>query len=81
MLYGATSIREALRKLDQVLNIAPDEVDAVAVKAAIAQAEGDLPRAATLIAPLRPNADLTQALETQAYQAILERRPAQIIPG
>src|SRR5437667_2251695 len=50
-------------------------------KAAIAQAEGDLPRAAALLAPLHPNADDTPALETQVYQAILERRPAQIIPG
>ena len=36
---------EALRKLDQVLNITPDDVDTLALKAAIAQAEGDLPRA------------------------------------
>src|SRR5205823_9805405 len=71
---------EALRKSDQVLNITPDDVDILAVKAAIAQAEGDLPRAVALLAPLRPAADLTQALETQVYQAILERRPAQIIP-
>jgi TolB-like protein/Tfp pilus assembly protein PilF len=71
---------EALRKLDQVLNITPDDLDTLAVKAAIAQAEGDLPRAAALLAPLRPAADLNQALETQVYQAILERRPAQIIP-
>src|SRR6478609_8001782 len=33
---------EALRKLDQVLNITPDDVDTLAQKAAIAQAEGDL---------------------------------------
>src|SRR5207249_2290146 len=46
---------------------------------AIAQAEGDLPRAAVLVAPLRPNPDHTSALETQVYQAIQERRPAQII--
>ena len=71
---------EALRKLDQVLNITPDDVDTLAEKAAIAQAEGDLPRAAALLAPLHPNADDTQALETQVYQAILERRRAQIIP-
>ncbi|PYL72772.1 MAG: hypothetical protein DMF26_15840 [Verrucomicrobia bacterium] len=71
---------EALRKLDQVLNITPDDVDILAEKAAIAQAEGDLPRASALLAPLRPAADLNQALETQVYQAILERRPAQIIP-
>jgi TolB-like protein len=68
---------EALRKLDQVLNITPDDVNILAIKAAIAQAEGDLPRAAALLAPLRPGGDLGGALEAQAYQAILERRPAQ----
>ena len=71
---------EALRKLDQVLDIIPDDVDTLATKAGIAQAEGDLPRAAALLAPLHPNADDASALETQVYQAILERRPAQIIP-
>jgi TolB-like protein/Tfp pilus assembly protein PilF len=71
---------EAQRKLDQILNITPDDVDTLVLKAAIAQAEGDLPRAAALLAPLHPNADDTQALETQVYQAILERRPGQIIP-
>jgi TolB-like protein len=71
---------EALRKFDQVLNITPDDLDTLVVKAAVAQAEGDLPRASALLAPLHPNADDTQALETQVYQAILERSPAQIIP-
>jgi len=70
---------EAMRKLDQVLDIIPDDVDTLAEKAAIAQAEGDLPRAAAILAPLRPNAADTPALGTQVYQAILERRPAQII--
>jgi TolB-like protein/Tfp pilus assembly protein PilF len=70
---------EALRKFDQVLNIIPDDMDTLAYKAAILQAEGDLPRAAALLAPLRPTADHTSALETQVYQAILERRPAKII--
>jgi serine/threonine protein kinase/Tfp pilus assembly protein PilF len=70
---------EALRKLDQVLDIIPDDVDTLAQKAAIAQAEGDLPRAAALLAPLHPNADDTPALGTQVYQAILERHTAQII--
>jgi serine/threonine protein kinase/Tfp pilus assembly protein PilF len=72
--------REALRKLDQVLDITPDDVDTLAYKAGIAQAEGDLPRAAALLAPLHPNADDPYALETQVYQAILERRSAPIIP-
>src|ERR1700730_1075985 len=71
---------EALRKLDQVLDITPDDMEAVTVKAGIAQAEGDLPRAAALLAPLRPAADHPGALKTQVYQAILERRPEQIIP-
>jgi serine/threonine-protein kinase len=71
---------EALRKFDQVLDITPDDLDTLAEKAGIAQAEGDLPRASALLAPLHPAADDPGALETQVYQAILERRPAQIIP-
>jgi TolB-like protein/Flp pilus assembly protein TadD len=71
---------EALRKLDQVLDITPDDVDTLVLKAAIAQAQGDLPRASTLLTPLHPNADDSAAVETQVYQAILERRPAPIIP-
>ena len=67
---------EALRKLDQVLDIIPDDVDTLVLKASIAQAEGDLPRASALLTPLHPNADDAGALETQVYQAILERRPA-----
>jgi TolB-like protein/class 3 adenylate cyclase/Tfp pilus assembly protein PilF len=71
---------EAQRNLDQVLDITPDDVDTLAVKAAIAQAEGDLPRASTFLAPLHPAADDSAALETQVYQAILERRPEPVIP-
>jgi TolB-like protein/Tfp pilus assembly protein PilF len=70
---------EALRKLDQVLDITPGDVDTIVLKAGIAQAEGDLPRASALLAPLRPAADLHHALQTQVYQAILERRSAEII--
>src|SRR5213595_1973076 len=76
--YSYSALRrfhEALRKFDQVLDIIPDDMDTLAYKAAMLQAEGDLPRAAALLAPLRPNADHTSALETQVYQAILERRP------
>ena len=71
---------EALRKFDQVLEIMPGDVDTIAAKAAIAQAEGDLPRASALLALIHPPADDPQALETQVYQAILERRPAPMIP-
>ena len=80
--YSYSALRrfpEALRKFDRVLDIVPDDLDTLRNKAAMLQAEGDLPRAAALLAPLRPDADHTSALETQVYQAILERRPAQII--
>jgi TolB-like protein/class 3 adenylate cyclase/Tfp pilus assembly protein PilF len=70
---------EALRKLDQVLDIMPENLDTLVAKASIAQAEGDLPRASALLAPLHLSADNPITLETQVYQAILERRPAQII--
>jgi TolB-like protein/Tfp pilus assembly protein PilF len=71
---------EALRKLEQVLDITPDDLDALGLKAAIAQAEGDLTHASMLLAPLHPNPEDTRVLEIQVYQAILERRPAPMIP-
>ncbi len=71
---------EAQRRLDHVLNITPDDDHTLAFKAGIAQAQGDLPRAAALLAPLHPDADDTVVLEAQVYQAILERRPAPTIP-
>src|SRR5256714_1205788 len=70
---------EALAKLEQILNITPDDVDTIVLKARIAQAQGDLPRAAALLAPLRPGVGYVNALETQVYQAILESRPAPAI--
>src|SRR5205814_5860332 len=38
------------------------------------------PRASEILATVRPSAEVSVELETQFYQAILERRPAQIIP-
>ena len=70
---------EALRKFNQVLDVIPDDLDTIAQKAGIAQAQGDLPRAAALLATLDPPADDTGALEMQVYQSILERRPTQMI--
>jgi serine/threonine protein kinase/Tfp pilus assembly protein PilF len=70
---------EALAKLEQILNITPDDIDTIVLKARIAQADGDLPRAAALLAPLRLGADYANALETQVYQAILESRPTAVI--
>jgi TolB-like protein/tetratricopeptide (TPR) repeat protein/class 3 adenylate cyclase len=71
---------EALRKLDQVLNITPDDIETLSQKAGIAQAQGNLALASVLLATLHPAADDPIPLATQAYQTILERRPAQIIP-
>jgi len=66
----------ALRKLDYILDITPGDVDTLAYKAAVAQAEGDLRRASAMLDGLRPTADQSDALETQVYQAILKRQPA-----
>jgi TolB-like protein/class 3 adenylate cyclase/Tfp pilus assembly protein PilF len=71
---------EALRKFDEVLDITPDDSNTIVSQAAIAQAKNDLPRASALLARLRLVADDIEGLEIQVYQAILERRPAQIIP-
>ena len=75
-----TSITPANDTYVGVLNIIPDDLDTLVQKAVIAQAEGDLPRAAALLAPLHAGADDSSALETQVYQAILERNSAPIIP-
>src|SRR5438067_611579 len=58
--YCLRRFPEALRKIDEGLNITPTDIDSLATKSAIAQAEGDLPRASALLAPLRPGADLNQ---------------------
>jgi TolB-like protein/Tfp pilus assembly protein PilF len=69
----------ALRKLDYILDITPGDVDTLAYKAAVAQAEGDLPRASAMLDGLRPTADQQEALETQVYQAILKRQSAPMV--
>src|SRR5713101_5945064 len=71
---------DALRKYEDILNITPDDPQPVVRQAAIFQAMGDLPRAAAVLAPLYSKPDEGAAIETQIYQAILERRTASIIP-
>ncbi len=79
--YGARrQFPEALRKLDQILDIIPDDLDILVQKAAYAQAQGDLAHASALLSPLHPPVANSGALETQVYQAILERKPASVIP-
>jgi TolB-like protein/class 3 adenylate cyclase/Tfp pilus assembly protein PilF len=70
---------QALRKLDEILDITPDDITVLIQKTAIAQAEGDLARAAAFLARLHSAADNPYAFQIKAYQAILERRPAPII--
>jgi serine/threonine-protein kinase len=73
-----TSLRrfaDALRILDRILEIIPDDMDMLALEAAIAQAEGDLRRAAKLLAPLQPSEGDPNPIYTQVYQTILERQP------
>src|SRR6266567_1076890 len=72
--------RKAQQKFDKALDITPDDLNILVQKANIAQAEGDLPRASALLAQLHFAADDLEGLETQVYQAILERRPTTVIP-
>src|SRR5437870_12004188 len=55
---------EALAKLEQILNITPDDIDTLVLKARIAQAQGDVPRASSLLAALALGADYADALDT-----------------
>src|SRR5437868_7038063 len=71
---------DALRKLETLPNITPDDPQTLASEAGILQATGDLPRAAAVLTPLYSKADDGGTIDTQAYQAILERRTAPIIP-
>jgi len=71
---------EAMRKFDQALNIAPGDLNILVQKAAITQAEGDLPHASALLARLHFSAANIEGLQTLVYQAILERRTAPVIP-
>jgi len=71
---------EALRKFDQALNITPDDLNILVQKAAITEAQGDLPHASALLARLHLTADNNEGLEIRVYQAILERRPGPVIP-
>ena len=61
------------------LDITPDDITVLIQKTAIAQAEGDLARAAAFLARLHSAADNPYTFQIKAYQAILERRPAPII--
>src|SRR5438094_7013277 len=57
---------DAFRKLDLILEIVPNDIDALVEEAAIAQARGDLPAAATFLAQVQPAAGDPTAWETLA---------------
>src|SRR5437016_5873302 len=71
---------DALRKYEEVLNITPDDPQTLGYEAGILQVMGDLPRASALLTPLYSRADDVGTIDTQAYQAILERRTVPILP-
>src|SRR5262249_25134472 len=72
---------EALKTAARILEIKPADADILALKAAIAQAQGNLGAASALLASLGPvSVADSGAWEAQVYQAILERHTAQIIP-
>ena len=66
---------DALRKLDLILEIAPGDVDASVEEAAIAQAEGDLPRASALLDSLHPAAG-----NPTAWKPWLIKRSSSAVP-
>jgi TolB-like protein/Tfp pilus assembly protein PilF len=71
---------EAIRKLDEVLNITPESKASTREKADIAQAEGDLPRAAQFLAGQDVESWGFNDIVTHTSQAIFERHPAKVIP-
>ena len=80
LTWGALRrFREAERKLDQVLTITPDDMASIAQKAAYAQAQGDLARAASLLEPLRPAITNTVPLTAQIRQLTFERRAGPVL--
>jgi TolB-like protein/Tfp pilus assembly protein PilF len=76
---GRRQFSQARRKCEQILNIVPDDIDTFLEEADIALAEGDLARARTLLDRVHPTAAEPDAIRKKIYEAILERRPKNII--
>jgi TolB-like protein/class 3 adenylate cyclase/Tfp pilus assembly protein PilF len=72
-------LSDALRKLDQVLEITPDDADTIAYKGGVALGEGDLPKAWALLAPLHVSAADNIVMRIKIYGAILRRQSKEII--
>jgi TolB-like protein/tetratricopeptide (TPR) repeat protein len=67
---------DAQREIDEALAIAPEIPDLNIEKAAIAQAQGDLVRAASTLAPLQILPTFALGVQTQCRQSIFEKNPA-----
>ena len=80
LLSAVRRFPDAIRKIDEVLNISPDNKASVREKADIAQAEGDLPRAAQLLSGQDVKSWGSNDNVTHTSQAIFEHHPAEIIP-
>jgi TolB-like protein len=70
---GDRDFPEALRVIDQALEIAPDDPNLIAVKAEVYQALGQLDKADALLGQLHPRAWHPDAGLTIWYQAVLRR--------
>lgn len=70
---GDRDFPEALRVIDQALEIAPDNPDLFAVKAEVYQALGQLDKADALLGQLHPRASNPDADLTIWYQGVLRR--------
>jgi TolB-like protein/tetratricopeptide (TPR) repeat protein len=79
-LLGMRRFQDAVKKLDQVLDIAPDDIDALVIKASIEQGKGDLAAAGALLAPLQIPVTNPVGVQTQLRQSIFERNPAAGVP-
>jgi TolB-like protein/class 3 adenylate cyclase/Tfp pilus assembly protein PilF len=73
VLWAIRQYSVALKTYDQMLEISPDSQDALAEKAGIYQAQGNLSAAATLLSRLRPEPG-TNAFYYQIQQWMYERR-------
>src|SRR6267378_3657704 len=80
LLSAVRRFPDAIRKIDEVLNISPDNKASVREKADITQAEGDLPRAAQFLSGQDVKSWGSNDIVTHTSQAIFERHPAEIIP-
>src|SRR6267154_2714023 len=76
LLSAVRRFPDAIRKIDEVLNISPDNKASVREKADIAQAEGDLPRAAQFLSGQDVKSWGSNDIVTHTSQAIFERHPA-----